>query len=113
MPRSVGHMATTGNARQAPGRLRRVLGMVIVSFAVLLVAVAFSSPRATRESAAPPGEVIDRFLSAAIAHDVDAASAVFESDATISDSGGRASRGSDVARRFIEEYAGYEAGPRE
>src|SRR5262245_12773559 len=105
-------MPATVNARQVPGRLRRVLGIVIASLLVVLAAVAISSLQATRERPAP-GEVLDQFLSAGRADDVDAAMAVLESDATISESGGSISRGSDAARGFIAKYGGYEAGPRQ
>src|SRR6516162_7988274 len=101
-------MATAVNMRCALWRREkmhvRALGIAIVFLVVVPVALAISAPRPASNLA--PGEVVDRFLLAGRAHDVDAATAILESDVTISDSGGKVSRGGDVARRFIDEYGG-------
>ena len=99
-------MATTVTVRQASGRLFRVLGLVIASVMVML-AGAISLALPTWENPAP-GEVIDRFLAAGRAHDVEAAAAMLADAATFSESSGQPSSGSVVARHFIEEYGDYE-----
>src|SRR5579864_4164088 len=106
-------MATV-NAHHASSRLFRLphVGIVLVPIVVAAIGLAISARGPTDEST-PPGEVIDRFLSAAQAHDSDSATALFQSDATIAESGGTVSRGRDAAMRFIKQYDGYEAGPQQ
>jgi hypothetical protein len=105
-------MATTVNVGQAPGTVLRLLSVAIAVVAVALVALAISTPGPDTASPAP-GDVIDRFLSVRQAHDVGAATALFENDATITDSTGEAARGSDAATRLFERYSSYESGPRQ
>jgi hypothetical protein len=62
-----------------------------------------------RESLAP-GDVIGKFLSARQVHDVDAAIALFETDAAITDSDGTTARGRNAAMRLIQRYDGMVAG---
>lgn len=56
---------------------------------------------------------MDRFLAARQMHDLDAATALFESGATVTDQAGSGIRGTDAATRLIERYDGFEPGPRQ
>jgi hypothetical protein len=105
-------MATTVTARQLPGRLLRLLSVVIALIAIALVALTISPWRPDDASPAP-GDVVDRFLAARQVHDLDAATASFESDASVTDSAGNSTHGTDAATRLIERYNGFEPGPRQ
>ena len=105
-------MATTVTARQLPGRLLRLLSVVMASIAIALVAVTISNWR-PNDARPAPGDVVDRFLAARQMHDLDAARASFESDAVVTDSVGNSTRGTDAATRLIERYNGFEPGPRQ
>jgi hypothetical protein len=105
-------MATTVNVGHAPVKLLRVAGTMIAVGLLALVALATSTLRPIAASPAA-GDVIETFLSARQAHDVNAAATLFENDATITDSTGASARGSDAATRLFERYSGYEAGPRQ
>ena len=65
--------------------------------------------QAARESLVP-SDVISKFLSARQVRDLDAALALFETDATITDSDGTPARGADAALRLIQRYNGMVAG---
>jgi hypothetical protein len=103
-------MATTLTARRPPGRLIPLLSVVVATTAIALLALMISQWR--QDDASPaPGDVVDRFLAARQVHDLNAATASFESDATITDSAGNSTHGADSASRLIERYEGFEAGP--
>ena len=104
-------MATTVTTRQLPGRFLRLLSVVIASIAIALIALTISQWRPDDASPAP-GDVVDRFLAARQVHDLDAAKASFESDATVTDSAG-STHGTDAPTRLIERYSGFEPGPRQ
>jgi len=92
-------MATTVTARQLPSRrVLQISSIVLGSLAVTLVAMlALARPPDT--SRVTPGDVIDEFLSARQTGDVDTATNLFQSDATITDSAGHTSRG--IALRHV------------
>jgi hypothetical protein len=106
-------MATTATARQPPGTFLRLLSVVIASIAIALVALTIAQWRPDDAATPAPGDVVDEFLAASQALDLDAATATFEGDATITDSTGNSTRGTDAATRLIERYDGFEAGPRQ
>jgi hypothetical protein len=104
---------TTISARQLPGRLLQLLSVAIASMAIALVALVLSAPARPDNTSPAPGEVVDRLLAVRQVHDVDAATALFASDATITDSAGNSTRGTEAATRLIERYNGFEPGPRQ
>jgi hypothetical protein len=75
-------MATTVAARQLPGKLLRLLSVVIAPMAIALVALTISQRRPDTSSL-PPGDVIDQFLSARQMGDVGTAIKLFKSDARL------------------------------
>lgn len=103
-------MATTVTARLLTRSHLQLLSVVIASSAIALVGLTISQWRPDHPSPAP-GDVVDRFLAARQAHDLNAATEFFESDATITDSVGNSTHGADSASRLIERYDGFEAGP--
>jgi hypothetical protein len=107
-------MATTVTTRVTTRQLARrpVLQVSSAVIAVALVAVAVST-RPPDASTQRPGDVIDTFLAARQVHDLDAARASFDSDATVTDSAGNTAHGTDAAARLIERYDGFEPGPRQ
>jgi hypothetical protein len=105
-------MATTVTIRQLPGRPVLQISVVVIAFTVALVGVAVAARPPDRGSLGP-GAVIDIFLSARQMGDIDTATNLFESDAIITDSAGKTSRGMDAPTRLIELYSGFEAGPRQ
>jgi hypothetical protein len=105
-------MAATATTHQLHTILPRRLIVAIASGAVALVALAILTPRPDTASLAP-GDVIDKFLSARQMGDIDTATNLFDADASITDSSGNTSHGTDAARRLMERYNGFEAGPRQ
>jgi hypothetical protein len=106
-------MATTVTRHQLPGRLGlQISSVVILAIVVALVAVAVSA-RPPDSSSPTPDDVIDTFLTASQMGDVNTATNLFQGDASITDSAGDTSYGRDAARRLIERYNGFEAGPRQ
>jgi hypothetical protein len=106
-------MATTVAARQLPSRpVLQISSVVMASIAFALVAVAVSA-RPPDTSSVASGDIIDRFLSAPQIDDVDTATNLFDADASTTDSAGNTSHGTDAARRLMERYDGFEAGPRQ
>ena len=57
--------------------------------------------------------MIDAFLAAQGVDDVEAAAALFETDALITDSSGHSGFGIDAVRPMIQSLHGWEAGPRQ
>jgi hypothetical protein len=114
-----------GPARRVmPGRPSRgptaVLALVLIVIVSALTAEADGLPSGQRaseqrlnENKAAPTEVIDAFLTAQRGGDAEAAAALFERDAVVTDASGQPARGTDAVRRLIERLNGWEAGARQ
>jgi hypothetical protein len=84
---------------------------MVIAPILLAIAAPVISGQGPQHRAVAPGDVMSSFLATTQSQDADAASALLESDAAITGTDGRVSRGKIAVAQFIAQWSGWEASP--